>query len=201
MKEGGLSNGEMISGLNAGDETVFAYIYNTFHQAVYANICKLVRNENQSEDLLQEVFLLLWNKRSLISRKQDVGGWLFTTSYYTSLAHVRKLVKNKIVAFNGELLDITDADPAIDTEAEYLEKVAKMNMAIATLPPQKKSAFTLCKIEGKSYEEAARELGVSAETVKGYIKASLKIVRDQVASQPEIAAPLGASLLTILFLT
>ncbi|WP_431212046.1 RNA polymerase sigma factor [Puia sp. P3] len=71
------------------DLTAFDEIYHQYHNAVYSNIYKLVRQEAVAEDILQEVFIALWeNRRRLEPAK--VAGWLFVTSYNKSVKYLKK---------------------------------------------------------------------------------------------------------------
>ncbi len=172
------TNVNLIQKLQEGDETIFAYVYEKYHNAVFANICKLISNDTDAEDILQEVFVLLWASRFKLTENQQVGGWLFSTSYYKSLEFLRKSVKESVTEFEETSFEAAfEIDSVDDREAVYEEKLAILNDAIELLSPQKKSAFTLCRIHGKSYEEAANQMGVSTETVRGYVKDSANFLK------------------------
>lgn len=170
---------ELLDALRTGCQTAFAQIYHTYHQAVYANICKLVKNDTDAEDLLQEVFTLLWNKRMQLADEQHIGGWLFLTSYYKAMETLKANIRSHTKLMGHDSLADVEDDWQPDNEASFLQKLEILNKAVEELPPQKKSAFTLCRLQGKTYREAAQEMGISEETVKDYIKSSLKFIRNK----------------------
>ncbi|MDE1190724.1 MAG: sigma-70 family RNA polymerase sigma factor [Arachidicoccus sp.] len=174
----------IIHQLQEDDERAFAYVYEKYHNAVYANILKLVGNKTDAEDILQDVFVLLWNNRLKFTERHKIAGWLFSASYYKSLEFLRKSVKRSILEFENNKFDIgIDTNTIPDTEMVYEERLAILNNGIEQLSPQKKSAFTLCRIYGKSYEEAADQMGLSAETIKGYVKDSAKFLKHYASIQ------------------
>ena len=170
-----------VSQLQSDDNEVFKAIYRKYNQAVYANISRLVSHSSAAEDLLQEVFIALWEGRHKLTAQHDIAGWLFTTSFYKSSAWLRKCLKESLSPLH-ESLHETPCEEG-DSEIDYAEKLTALHTAIELLPPRKKMAFRLCRLEGKSYEEAAQELGLSIESVKDYVKTASRFVRDHVLDQ------------------
>lgn len=170
-----------VAKLAEGSVEVFDHIYTTYHRAIFANISKLIRQQDIAEDILQEVFLSLWENRKKIDATQDVGGWLFVVSYHKSLAFLKKQVNNCIVLSNevADLINISDTDDCDDGNLE----IELLNEAINSLSPRKRQVFELCRLQGKSYAEAAGILGVSTETIKDYLKESLKFIRKFIYSR------------------
>lgn len=180
---------ELIAKLNAGDEAAFSYVYNKYYNAVFANICKLIKSQEQAKDILQEVFILLWNRRGKLTPAHEIGGWLFTTSYYKSLEYLRESIRYGVIQWKESFGEHLLEDCLEDIEINYTQRMAVLNSAIALLSPQKKAAFNLCRVQGLSYEDAATELGISVETIKGYLKEAVKFIRNYaLAKDPAMPA-------------
>jgi RNA polymerase sigma-70 factor (family 1) len=165
---------KLIVRLIAGDEKAFDLLYHKYHVAIYRNIIKLVKNDAHAQDILQDVFFTLWDKRGTIDAQKPVANWLFVVSYNKSITHLRKTA-NACVLFDEMLSDVPDEtyEPHISEE-----QLTFIEAAVNRLSPQKKRVFELCKIEQKTYEQVARELGISRHTVKEYLSdavASLKL--------------------------
>jgi len=189
------TDSKLNAGLIRDDVRAFDALYLKYYNAVLANIFKLVKQQEAAEDILQDVFAALWVNRKKIDRTKSVGGWLFVVSYNKSLKFLNKAVKEKTLAGEGTAAfdDLAD-DPGTEQEqAEY--QFDLINEAIANLPPQKKLVFTLCKLEGLTYEEAARIAGISAHTVKEYVSAASKFVKAYTLRQYALKAPLSLSFL------
>ena len=153
----------------------FDELYYKYNNAVFANIFKLVQHQEAAEDILQEVFATLWENRSKIDQTKSVAGWLFVISYNKSINFLQKAVREKLW-YCGELpVEIAEHPESDHSQLEY--QFSLINAAIENLPTQKKLVFTLCRLEGKTYEETAQLLGISAGTVKEYLNSASKFIK------------------------
>lgn len=172
-------NNQLIQALRRGDEAVFQQLYDLYSPAVFRNILKLLPRQQDAEDLLQSVFLKLWESRHRLTEEQMVDGWLFSTSFYLTMNWLRAITRDRLSA-SGELpSDIPDITEMETVSETYMQKVTLLHKAVNLLPARKKQAFELCKMEGKSYQEAAVLLGVSEDTVKDYVKSAMGLLRRQ----------------------
>ncbi|EOR93054.1 RNA polymerase ECF-type sigma factor [Arcticibacter svalbardensis MN12-7] len=161
---------ELVGILSEGFES----LYWNYHQLIYLNIYKFVKNKEESQDILQDVFVTLWESRAMI-KEQSVSGWLFVISFNKALNHIKK--KQRITAVQDQVASayISSHEREEDTLDGYYQI---LKSAIADLSPQKQKVFKLCKLEGRSYEEAAEELNISRHTVKEYLSLAMFSVRD-----------------------
>ncbi len=179
------SNSEIIlqKQLIEGNVEAFEIYYLRYHQAVFKNIRKLIADQQESEDILQEVFITLWQKKHQLTIEHSIAGWLFSTSYFKSLEQLKKRVRSNIQELTKAHAELHfESFENINIEFDYTEKVKKLSLAIEQLPPQKKIAFTLSKLEGKSYEEVATTLNISVDTAREYVKAASKLLRQSISS-------------------
>lgn len=185
----------LSTALTKGDAAAFDALWEKYHPAVYANILKLVKDPQAAEDILQDAFGALWVHRQSISRERSVAGWLFVVSYNKALKFLKTAVRANISSLHT--LPFEPADD-LDSSPQQTElQLSIIDEAIGQLPTQKRLAFTLCKLEGKTYEEAARILGISANTVKEYLQAASRFVRAY-SLEKYRDAPLSLSLLLVL---
>jgi RNA polymerase sigma-70 factor (ECF subfamily) len=164
----------------AGSHSAFEQLYNRYSPAIYANICKMVRRPDLAEDILQDVFAVLWTNRAKIDPAQPVANWLFVVSYHRSLASLKKKLRENTIptAEPAALIDIPE-EPEID-EKYYSARLEILSSAVDRLPPHKQRVFRLYHFENKTFDEIARELGLSVTSVKFYLKQSRSIVRQYV---------------------
>jgi len=196
------TNEQLIKALQAADENSFAYIYQQYHQPIFKNICKLIANEHDAEDILQEVFIELWKKKGELTKQHSVAGWLFTTSYYKSLEQLKKLVKLSVNELTEahDVLVLQNINERYIEEENYNQRLTLLTKAIELLPPQKKIAFKLCRLEGKTYEEIACYLNVSVDTAKDYVKSASKLLRRTINTNNQGVTTLGFTALIILLI-
>ena len=165
------------------DLNQFDKVYSKYQKAVYRNIKKLVHDEELALDILQEVFLKLWENKDKLSNEDSVGGWLFVVSYNKSISHLRGQLKSTLVSsekVESLLENISEEINEMDEEAELL-KMKILEEAISVLPARKKEVFQLYRFEGLSKEEVAEKLEISKETVKDHLKQSNQLIRKYVA--------------------
>jgi RNA polymerase sigma factor (sigma-70 family) len=179
--------------LSSGDIAAFNTLYYRYYKAVFSNVFKLVHQQQIAEDILQEVFEALWVNRKKIDQEQAVGGWLFVVSYNKSVRFLQQSVRERARIHGEPAGDIAETKED-DTEAvEYQYHL--INEAIENLSPRKKSVFILCKLEGKTYEEAALALGISPHTVKEYVSSSLQFIKEYALSRHALNTSLSLTLL------
>ncbi len=174
----------IITALHNGDRALFARLYDHYSSALYRNIYKLLPYTAEAEDVLQTVFLTLWEKRASLTHEQSVGGWLFTTSFYLTMATLRQNVKSRIETLQEHATDITDT--VAEDEELYQIRSGLLSKAINQLPERKRLAFELCKIEGRSYQETANILGIAEDTVREYVKSAIATLK-RIASTTDLS--------------
>jgi RNA polymerase sigma-70 factor (family 1) len=158
----------------------FDRLYHQYHQAVYANIYKMVCRQQCAEDLLQEVFLALWeNRRSLDAER--VAGWLFVVSYNKAASYLKKQLREANLLVPA--IDLPDDIMVAGQPDErlYQLRLSVVEEAINHLPARKKEVFRLCRFEGRSYDEVANLLGISVVSVKDYLKQSTQFIRKYIS--------------------
>jgi len=172
----------IIKELNKGSVAAFDALYYQYHKAVFANIFKLVKKQEDAEDILQEVFTTLWLKRTQIHADKQLGAWLVVVSYNLSINFLNKQIKAVLQTKQTGFEEIADY-PVADEPQLFEQQLQIINEAIEQLPLRKKQAFTLCKLQGKSYEEAAGILGISSYTVKEHLSAAIKYIKEYATTQ------------------
>lgn len=182
--------GDQLSAQNdmAVNQEWFDSLYHRYHQAVYANIFKMVHQPQAAEDILQEVFLALWTNRRKLNTEQ-VAGWLFVVSYNKAASCLKKKLREAAILVNNEALPEPAISPASTDDDLYDIRLSIVEEAIGHLPARKKEVFRLCRFEGKSYDEAAALLGISAVSVRDYLKQSSQFIKKYVSRHyPHIEA-------------
>lgn len=181
----------------AGDEVrAFDTLYEKYHNIVFANIFKLVNQQEAAEDILQDVFAALWINRHKISEQGSVGGWLFVVSHNKALKFLDKAVRERILAQEGAAAAVAESPESNVDPVDY--QFLLISEAIERLSPQKKLVFTLCKLEGRSYEEAARIAGISPHTVKEYVGTASRFIKAYSLRRFALDTPLSLSALIAL---
>jgi RNA polymerase sigma-70 factor (ECF subfamily) len=159
----------------------FDEIYHQYHNAVYSNICKLVRHATVAEDILQEVFISLWENRYKLEPDR-VAGWLFVTSYNKSIKYLKKKARENAVSLSDSAIYETIAPEEQVSEEWHQFRVSMIEDAVNHLPERKRQVFRLCRYEGKSPEEVAHIMNISPTSVSDYLKQANRFIKDYIFS-------------------
>jgi len=175
------SESELVALLKTDNVKAFDLLYKKYHAPIYNNIFRLLKDADESENILQDLFVTLWEKRDTIDPQKPIANWLFQVSYNKSVTQLKKILKQSLAFkyIEGDMM-LADEKDLYFEEA----KIKILEEALVTLSPQKRKVFDLCKIQGKSYEECARELNISKHTVKEYLSVAVKAVKEYVEQHP-----------------
>lgn len=188
---------ELAIRLQKGDVTAFDIIYRKYQNSIFLNIFKLTRDEEASRDILQEVFVVLWTNRASIDPDQSLIGWLFKVSFNLSVSYLKKKLRQAAVLNSSEFLSLAAEEPFSEI-ADLRSRLVKE--AIEQLSPQKRRVFELCKIQGKTYEETAKELNISKHTVNEYLVLAIQYIRSYIRQHPEYQSAHIPPVLAAIFL-
>lgn len=165
----------LLRGLSAGDQAAFKALYDKYHHALYRKTYQILHSSPETEDIVQEAFITLWEKRREIDIARPLGPWLFTITFNRAINHLKKELREKRKVAEAILQPIIDNDfLTAEKQWELLET------AISQLSPQKRRVFELCKMEGRTYEETSQLMGISRYTVKEYLGEVMYILREYI---------------------
>jgi RNA polymerase sigma factor (sigma-70 family) len=165
---------ELARRLIAGDIAAFDEIYRRNFHPVYCNALKITREVSLAEDALQEVFIILWEKRSTIDPEKSLAGWLFIICYHQSINILRRKLRESLLYKELQQPD----EYSMEEEIKYGKQWKILENALSSLSPQRRRVFELCKLEGKTYEETALELRISKYTVKEYLSSAVAAIKE-----------------------
>jgi len=171
---------ELASRLIIGDIEAFNEIYQRYFHPVYCNALKITREVPVAEDVLQEVFITLWEKRQTIDAEKSLAGWLFILCYHKSINILRKKLRESLLS---EKLQQPE-EYSMEEEIRYGTQWKILENALSCLSPQRRRVFELCKLQGKTYEEAAMELRISKYTVKEYLSGAIASIKEYTLHHP-----------------
>lgn len=176
------------------DHRAFHELYDLFSPQIYCNVLRMVRDKELAQEILQEVFVKIWEKRSTVDPDKAFSSFLHQIARNMVYDHFRKLaVAKKFETHFNTVGENTYSH--IEEELIYKESNQLFLDAVAQLSPQRKQVFTLCKIEGKSYSEVSDLLHISTSTVSDHLLKSNKFIKAQML----LSDCLGIILLGLLF--
>lgn len=173
------TNNILINAFNNGDRKTFEMIFETYWDPLFLHALKKTGNAHEAEDLVQDIFLDLWNKRAQLSIHTNLEAYLFTAVKYKFYNAVRNK-KIIIESFDGKENDLGIQDDDMDFEEMY----EKIQDTVEKLPVRCREVFKLSRYELLSSKEIAHRLGLSPQTVNNRISQSLTIIKREMKESP-----------------
>jgi len=160
---------------------------NTFRKVFddsYENLCRyafsIVKDFDLAEDIVQSMFMKLWEKRDELDITTSVQSYLFRSVYNQCLNHLEhRVIKTKYDATVRVEAGREEQQPDVFPE----ELGNNIRKAVDTLPPQCRSIFIMSRYEELKYSEIAERLGISVNTIQNQVSKALKLLREALKDQ------------------
>jgi RNA polymerase sigma-70 factor (ECF subfamily) len=165
----------LIEKLLNGDLRSFDELYGKYAKKLYGFSIKYLKNESEAEELVQKVFVKVWEKRNTLKRDTSFKSYLFTIAYHDILKFFRS--KSYHQAYIREAMEVNDTSDKSADGIYYNSVLELVDKLIDKLPERRRLIFIKSRKEGKSAKEIAEELEISAGTVDNNISEALKFLK------------------------
>ena len=171
------SNTQLLILLKNGDTEAFDTIYHKYCHRLHNFALRYLKQKEDAEGIVQEVFIKIWNYRENINTDLSFESFLFKTTYNDTISLLRKRVsEKKSNEYLKTFQQISNTEDIID-EMHYEELTDKLHTLLDQLTPRQKEIYLLSREEGLSHKEIAQQLNISSNTVKNHLVTILKFLR------------------------
>lgn len=176
---------ELLTRAQEGDRSAFADLYDRHVRPVYWQAYSVVHDAGEAEEVTQDVFVTAWRRiRAITPVDGSLLPWLMVTARYTALnASRRASRRQRSDPLDDDVLRSTDSP--VEREIEAAQVRAEIDKAVAALAENDRRLYELCVEGDRTYEQAARELGVSHAVVRNRLhrlrtrlRADLRFMRE-----------------------
>ncbi len=159
------------------DKQIESLFNENFHSLVFASF-RIVKNFEQAEDIVQNVFVKIWQNYDKIKNQKNLTGYLHTAVRNSSLNYLRdyQQIEKKRLPIDNIYVEEQEEDNEHDNKEELITKV---HWAVDQLPEKWREAFILSKYEKLKYYEIAEKMNISDKTVEKYISKALSVLRGE----------------------
>lgn len=180
-------NTKLKKQLKKGDMSAFDVIYDKYCHKLHQFVFMYVKQEEDTEEIVQEVFLKIWNSRAKIDVYASFESFLFTIAYNETISLLRKRVsERKSKEYLKSLQQINTADQIID-EIQFNELSKRIETLLNQLTPRQKEIYLLSRKEGLTHIEIAQKLNISENTVNNHLVRSLNFLKNNIESSLTIS--------------
>ena len=162
---------ELIRLTSEGDENAFRQLFDYYYPRTRVFFSKYTRNIEDARDLAQNIFVKLWTLRNTLPDLISFPAYLYRICRNSAIDYARK---HRIMLDIEENFAETDS---LDEDYFAREMRSRMESRIAQMPEKRRRVIMMSRIEGKSNEEIADEMGITKKTVENHLNAALKELR------------------------
>lgn len=165
---------ELMGRMRSGDDTALKLIYKKYWNPLFSSAYNILRDQQACEDIIQDIFINLWNKREQIEIKVSLKSYLFASARYEVYRQVRYgSVREDIFKNVHERLQT----PSEYGNIEHRELLSQINSIVDKLSAKCKVVYKLSREEQLSHKEIASQLDISTKTVENHLNKALRQLR------------------------
>ncbi|MGE5394873.1 MAG: RNA polymerase sigma factor [Candidatus Saccharibacteria bacterium] len=175
-------NQNLVRLLQKGNVAAFDSLFEVYSSRLYTFALKYLKSESDAEELVQEVFIKVWENRKSLKTELSFKAYLFKISLNLIRRHFNK---KAITLHYFESLQHDrpiNNDPLLNNE-DYETVIQRINLIIEEMPPRRREIFIKSKMDGKSSKQIAAELGISSGTVDNHISEAIQQLRSRLKSE------------------
>ena len=166
---------DLLRRIAENDEASFRILFDQYKDRFYAVALKMTGTTVVAEEMVQDIFLKVWQNRAILTDINNPDSYFFTILYRQIFRHYKKIALDRkllqLIAESSSFQNITD-ETILAQETERL-----IHEAVNKLPPQQGLVFKMSKLDGLTREQIAEQLQISPNTVRNHLADAVKFIR------------------------
>lgn len=187
-----------MKAMRKGDAKALHFFFGKYHHALYYHALDFVKTPQWAEDVVQEVFIKVWENRAQLKTELSFKSYLFTISRNHMINQLKRISLDwkakQDISYHAD-----SCHQQVEEQVIYAEYEAIAQRAMEELPAKRKMVFTLYRMEGKKYDEIATQLNISKNTVRDHVVKAEKSIKEYFACQADIIISLWVILSSFMF--
>ncbi|WP_346857001.1 RNA polymerase sigma-70 factor [uncultured Draconibacterium sp.] len=168
----------LVRAFKKGDSKAFEVLFNKYHKKLYAYLFRLLNSKEEAEEIVQETFIKIWEKREEFIEGYSFDAFLFKIAKNSFISLTRKRVNREVFENHPEIYTKADRNNS-ENYIIYKETKEIIDSIIEGLPPKRKEIFRLRRIENLSRKEIADKLEISIPTVDNQLMKANSYLKDE----------------------
>jgi RNA polymerase sigma-70 factor (ECF subfamily) len=176
------SNQELLLLIQKDDRIAFYNLYERYCRRLHGFVLRYIKQREDAEEIVQEVFVKIWESRNKIDVYSSFESFLFTIAYNTTISLLRKRTNEAKYLEHLKSLQQPENSPDLIDEIHYNELNNRVQTLLNELTPRQKEIFQLSREDGLTHDEIAKKLDISVNTVKKHMGNTLAFLKSQIDS-------------------
>jgi RNA polymerase sigma-70 factor (family 1) len=168
--------GRLLQLLAEDSHYAFTQIFDNYKDSVYGVSFRILKSHLLAQEIVQDVFLKIWLKRTELMAIENFAGFLFVTARNLTFDRLKQLAYESML--KKELSGREEATSIAENRVQYQQYVKVLSEAVNLLPPQQKQVYLLSKESGLSHAQIGEQLKISKLTVKKHLVVAMKFIRE-----------------------
>ena len=191
MKGKDLNSDELLlTRMADGDQEAFTLLYRRHWEPLFITTVRVILNKEDAEDIVQEVFASLWNRRTVLNLTGPLGAYLQTSVKYKAINYIEKNITRRNYAQTlGKAAEVS-SPPSAEILLHVKEVQQVVRTVIGNMPPKMQEVYRLSRQQHLSHKEIALRLDISEETVKKHVQHALRLLKGAMGNSPLTLAAL-----------
>lgn len=180
------SDEELLRFIKQGEEEAFSLLYRRYWEGLFTTAARVLRSKDDAADVVQDVFLSLWNRRGELNITSSVQAYLQTSARYKSIHFIEKNITRRdyLAVLADTPVDTAALSPELQVQLKEVQRV--IGETVARMPPKMQEVYLLSRQQQLTHKEIADQLGISSETVKKHIQHALQLIKTALGYAPSL---------------
>lgn len=168
---------ELLELIAKDDESAFTELYHRYWEDMFIAATKALRSKIEAGDVLQDIFLSIWNRRHELKIEGSFKSYLYTSVRYKVIHYISKDITryDYLVLLADVSVNWLPPDAEINLQLKELHQA--VNNVVTQMPPKMQQVYILSRQDQLSHKEIADKLSLSVETVKKHIQHALQLIK------------------------
>ncbi|UAY57104.1 RNA polymerase sigma factor [Arachidicoccus terrestris] len=171
-----LGQTQLLQEIARGDEQAFKQLVDTYSDRLGLFIAAITKDHQLAQEVVQDVFLKIWQNRESLIAVNNFQNWLFVISKHRAINALRRAISLHYTPDEQIIVETDNQDLLLEKERRF----CLLDEAVANLPEQQRKVYLLSRRGGKTYKQIAAELELSPGTVKKYLQLAVAQIIKQV---------------------
>jgi RNA polymerase sigma-70 factor (ECF subfamily) len=163
-------------------------LYRRYWEGLFVTAAKTLRGKDEAADVVQDVFLSLWNRRKELNIQGSIAAYLHTCVRYKCINYIEKNITRRDYLLLLTEVEINNFPASAESNLVLKEMQETISKTVSKMPPKMQEVYKLSRQEHLSYKEIAEYMSISVETVKKHIQHALNLIRTDLPPNIYISA-------------
>jgi len=168
---------EIVDEFKEGMTSAFDKLYEAYCHKVYSFALSILKSKEDAEEVVQNTFYKVWEKRKIIDSNHSFRSFLFTIAYHIAIDLLRERLKER--HYKEKILNVATSSYNLEESIEFADLLDNVQKIVTELPDRKSEIYHLSRVNHLSYNEIADKLNISVKTVENSINYSMNFIKDR----------------------